>query len=208
VVTIIIGPEESKETFIIHKELICHYSPFFSVAFNSNSKYAEGATQTMKLPDVDVENFGLFVQWVYNQQIDLDPKERDANILPLAKLWTLAERFLITKLQNKIMDKLRVLVEFAESQNLKDFLHYAYESKQKSPLKRLAVDRMAWTTTAQALSTWILDEHLPEGMLVDIVMSLKRDHVHGKVGEGKGLGDAKGYYVEAKAAIKVDPEEA
>ncbi len=45
--------------------------------------------------------------------------------------------------------------------------------KENSPLKRLASDRMAWCTSAQALGAWI--EHLPEGMLVDIVMSIRRN---------------------------------
>jgi hypothetical protein len=188
---------------MVHKELICHYSSFFSTAFNSN--FTETATKTMTLPDVDLDGFGLLVHWFYTQQIDLDPKDRDSYVLPLAKLWTLAERLLITKLQNIIMDKLRVLVEFAEKQNLKDFLHYAYTLKDKSPLKRLAADRMAWCTTPQALGAWI--EHLPEGMLVDIVMSLKKDHVRGKANENKGLGDAKEYYVEVKGVVKADPDE-
>jgi hypothetical protein len=126
-------------------------------------------------------------------------------VLPLAKLWTFAEHFQAVKLQNEIMDKLRILVEFAEKQNLKDFLHYAYESKEKSPLKRLAADRMAWKTTQQALAAWI--DHLPDGMLVDTVMSLKKEHVRGKPNEGKGMGDAKEYYVEGRGAVKVDPEE-
>ena len=105
-------------------------------------------------------NFGLFVHWLYTQKVDLDTKGSDA-VLPLAKLWTFAERFQAIKLQNEIMDKLRILVEFAEKQILKDFLHYAYESKEKSPLKRLAADRMAWKTTQQALAAWI--DHLPDG---------------------------------------------
>ena len=203
VVTIIFGPEDSKETFVVHKDLVCHYSPFFSTAFNSN--FAESTTKAMTLPDVDLDSFGLLVHWLYTQQIDIDSKDGGANVLPMAKLWTLAERFLITKLQNKIMDKLRVLVEFAEKQNLKDFLHYAYEAKEKSPLKQLAADRMAWKTTQQALGAWI--DHLPDGMLVDIVMSLKKEHVRGKPNESKGMGDAKEYYVEAKGLIKDDPEE-
>jgi hypothetical protein len=45
VVTIIIGPEDSQETFVVHKDLICHYSPFFSNAFNSN--FTESATKTI-----------------------------------------------------------------------------------------------------------------------------------------------------------------
>jgi hypothetical protein len=38
--------------------LICHHTPFFSAAFNSNFK--EGITQEMAI-DVDLEAFGLFV---------------------------------------------------------------------------------------------------------------------------------------------------
>ncbi|CZS91171.1 uncharacterized protein RCO7_01475 [Rhynchosporium graminicola] len=37
VVTIFIGPEESKETFTIHKDINCHYSNFFAKAFGSTS---------------------------------------------------------------------------------------------------------------------------------------------------------------------------
>jgi hypothetical protein len=42
---------------------------------------------------------------------------------------------------------------------------------------------------------------------VDIVMSLKKDHVRGKANENKGLGDAKEYYVEVKGVVKADPDE-
>lgn len=202
IVTIIIGPENSQETFIVHKDLICHYSPFFSTAFNST--FTEGLTKTMTLPDVDLNNFGLFVHWLYTQKIDLNTQNSDA-VLPLAQLWTLAERFQAIKLQNSIMDHLRILVEFAEKHNLKDFLHYAYESKETNPLKRLAAYRMAWKTTKQALAAWI--DHLPEGVLVDIVMSLKKEHVRGKPSEGKGMGDAREYYVEAKRVVKAGPGE-
>lgn len=105
------------------------------------------------------------------------------------------------------MNQLRILVEFAGKLNLKDFLHYAYacEGKENSPLKRLAADRMAWKTTRQALAAWI--HHLPEGMLVDIVMSLKKEHVQGKPSEWKGMGDAREYYVEAKRVVKAGPGE-
>jgi hypothetical protein len=44
-------------------------------------------------------------------------------------------------------------------------------------------------------------------MLVDIVMSLKKEHVRGKPNEGKGMDDAKEYYVEGRGTVKADPEE-
>jgi hypothetical protein len=104
------------------------------------------------------------------------------------------------------MDVLHPLVQASEGSNLKSFLHYAYESKH-DVLKRLAADRMAWTTTAQALGVWIKEGHLPEGMLVDVVLSLKREHVHGKTKGCRGFGAAREYYVEVGGKVGGDVEE-
>jgi hypothetical protein len=127
-------------------------------------------------------------------------------VLPLSLLWTLASRFLIPKLQNSIMDVLHPLVQTSEGSNLKSFLHFAYESKS-DVLKRLAADRMAWTTTAYALGVWIKEGHLPEGMLVDVVLSLKREHVHGKTKVNRGFGAAREYYVDVGEKVVESVEE-
>ncbi|KAI9050836.1 hypothetical protein LZ554_004955 [Drepanopeziza brunnea f. sp. 'monogermtubi'] len=208
VVTVIVGPEDTKETFIIHKGIICHYSPFFNAAFNGN--LIEGETQTMRLDDVNSEAFGLLVHYFYTQQIDVDPKDHEENIIPLAQLWVMAGRFMMPALQNKIMDGLRALVEWVEGEGLRKFMHYAYEtSVESTPLKSLATDRMAWTTSAAGLQVWITGGHLPDGMMADIIMSLKRDHIDGAkpTKQYGGLGSAKEYYVRVGEKTAVPKQE-
>lgn len=95
----------NKESFACHKDLICFHSPSFAAACNSTLN--EGATRSITLSNIEVDDFGLLVAWLYTQQIDLDGKDRDANVLPLTKLWALAARFSITKIQNTIMAQLR-----------------------------------------------------------------------------------------------------
>jgi hypothetical protein len=103
------------------------------------------------------------------------------------------------------MNVLHPLVKTPGGANFKLFLHYAYESESDA-LKRLAADRMAWTTS-QALEVWIKDGHLPEGMLVDIVLSLEREHVHGKTKVSRGFGAAREYYVDVGEKVGESVEE-
>ncbi|KAK0104897.1 hypothetical protein ONS95_005162 [Cadophora gregata] len=207
VVTVIIGPEESNETFIIHKDIICHHSSYFANAFNS--KHLESKTQTITIPEVNSDTFGILVEWLYTQKIDIDLKDHDGNILLLSQLWTLAQRFGVPNLQNNIMDGLRPLVECTEGEALKNFLHYAYEAKGTTMLQRLATDRMAWATSANRLEVWMSGGHLPQALLVDIIMSLKKDHVHGLEPTMKfgSFGSAKEYYVGDGEAVVVPKEE-
>jgi len=56
----------SGQKFVVHKELICHSSPFFDRAFNGS--FLEGQTQEMKLEDVEASRFGIFVHWLYTRK--------------------------------------------------------------------------------------------------------------------------------------------
>ncbi|KAH7403725.1 hypothetical protein BKA64DRAFT_707200 [Cadophora sp. MPI-SDFR-AT-0126] len=190
VVTVVVGPEELAESFIIHKDMICHHSSYFAKAFNG--KLLESKTQTMTIPDIDT-----------------DPKDRDGNVILLAQFWILAHRFGVPTLQNNIMDGLRPLVECIEGEALKGFLHYAYDVEGETMLKRLAADRMAWATSAKGLQVWMSGGHLPEGLLEDIIMSLKKDHVHGLEPTTKfgTFGSAKEYYVGEEEKVVIPKQE-
>ncbi|KAF7858872.1 hypothetical protein EAF04_008914 [Stromatinia cepivora] len=59
--------------FGIHKDLICHYSPYFKAAFNSGLE--ESITGIMKLPETKPEVFELFYHWLYNQDLEIPPWE-------------------------------------------------------------------------------------------------------------------------------------
>jgi hypothetical protein len=59
--------ESATTKFLIHKNLLCQYSRFFTAAFNG--KFMEGATQNMVFEEVDADMFGVLVNWIYTQKI-------------------------------------------------------------------------------------------------------------------------------------------
>jgi hypothetical protein len=69
VVAITIGP--TKAIFNVHKDLICHHSEYFRIAYNGRWKEAEDG---VVLEDIEVEVFELFVHWLYAQSF---PKVRE-----------------------------------------------------------------------------------------------------------------------------------
>ncbi|KAE8445851.1 hypothetical protein EG329_012774 [Mollisiaceae sp. DMI_Dod_QoI] len=208
-VIINIGHSDSVEIFAIHRHLLVHYSSYFASAFSP--PHLEAETQTITLPDVCPDTFGLITHWLYTQQLDLIPQEQATNVIPLAKLWCLAAKFRIAKLQNKIMSWLQPVTEGLQGDALKVFLCFVYEedgeNTEKEKLKKLAVDRMAWGTTAKTLGVWIQGGFLPAGMILDVLVALKGDRDGGQ-GQGTKLG-AREYYVsvdEEGAITKVEDE--
>ncbi|KAF2635856.1 hypothetical protein P280DRAFT_522630 [Massarina eburnea CBS 473.64] len=64
-VNIIVGAE--KKRFLIHKDIICHHSEYFRVAFNGEWKEADD--KDVVLEDVDAGMFGIFVSWLYTSKL-------------------------------------------------------------------------------------------------------------------------------------------
>ncbi|KAE9376554.1 hypothetical protein N431DRAFT_288501, partial [Stipitochalara longipes BDJ] len=109
-VTILVGDDSELRPFTLHKDILCKDSPFFDRAFNGNFK--EGETQTMILEDIEPSIFGLFLCWLYSGDIAQrkvgEKEEETLNQTPvqLAKLWILAERFMMPKLQNSVINEI------------------------------------------------------------------------------------------------------
>lgn len=106
IVTFIIGKREFQQTFMVHKSFATLQSPFFRAAFDGI--FQEGTTQTMKLGDIEGHIFGLLVNWLYFQVVEeLETTSLVPEVLvSYGKLWILAERCLIPKLQNAIMKRM------------------------------------------------------------------------------------------------------
>ncbi|KAF2098500.1 hypothetical protein NA57DRAFT_75742 [Rhizodiscina lignyota] len=75
-VTITVGSE--KKAFVVHKDLICHYSKYFKAAFGGNFKEAE--EKKSNLPDVETETFEIFVAWLYKQKLDIEAWKEEKDI--------------------------------------------------------------------------------------------------------------------------------
>ncbi|TVY92543.1 hypothetical protein LAWI1_G001527 [Lachnellula willkommii] len=124
-VTFKIGKDDKIETFVVHKEFACHYSPVLKAAFNSD--FIEGQTQTYILEDIGehgIESFTLFVEWLYTQKLDLLEELKDivdgdkeyrnipvntqrtvAAQTKAAEVWILAEKLLVPSLQNLAIEQ-------------------------------------------------------------------------------------------------------
>jgi hypothetical protein len=94
-----------EQTFLIHKDFICHYSEFFAAAFDGQFK--EGQTQAMTLDDIDPAAFALLVDWFYYQRVESD----GVDLPTLARLWIMGGRFLIS-----------CCTEFGNGQDLYNFV--------------------------------------------------------------------------------------
>lgn len=62
---IVVGPE--KKSFALPIDLLSYYSPVFDRAFYGN--FIEVQTQVMELPEDDVENFEILVDYIFHHSV-------------------------------------------------------------------------------------------------------------------------------------------
>jgi hypothetical protein len=141
VVTIDVGKDDIKETFIIHKGIICSQSSVFDQAFNSI--FLGGYTQTMALDDVKPKAFGLLVRWLYNKDL-LDENMKRPLFFELVQIWILGGRFLIPDLQNTATREIHGYSMVREN-NLVEILQLVYSAEfRESQLRRLISEKFCW----------------------------------------------------------------
>jgi hypothetical protein len=155
----------------------------------------------MKLDDVEGEVFGRLVHWIYYGIIEDYPGPvawPDIIIqtkIAMAKLWVLARRCLIPKLQNQVM---RLLVDHNSrrgltSSQLAKFINYI-EDEDCKELKALMVDTLVWRASSNCFENTF--PHLREALKLEVLRLMKQhcsnDNAH------------KGKLVEERYAVKED----
>lgn len=78
------GP--NAKVFIVHKQYAYAASDVLTAAFNTESGFIEGQTQTYTMEDVSEEVGRLLVHWIYKQKSDLDFEDPAADN-HLVELW-------------------------------------------------------------------------------------------------------------------------
>lgn len=74
-VRILVGPRAAP--FIVHKDLLCSISTYFSGAFKGG--FSEGKTQSLTLDNESVVSFQMFVDWLYGRELrPIQHAEREA----------------------------------------------------------------------------------------------------------------------------------
>jgi len=188
--TIIVGDGPDAMPFSFHQDRLFSCSSSFASAYKEHSN-ANGAT-AMMLQDVEVPVFGLLFFWLYSESIPQrkvgEKEEHTLSQTPaqLAKLWVLAARFGIPKLQNTVIDAIFTAIEdiFHDVESLqltrenpgelmKCFVDFAY-STDLPILRNLAVDRLAWACPRDFFYDMVGD--LPKEAIVDSAKALKSAH--------------------------------
>ncbi|KAI9050835.1 hypothetical protein LZ554_004954 [Drepanopeziza brunnea f. sp. 'monogermtubi'] len=175
-VTIIVSDGDEEEEYLVHRELICSCSVYFSCIINSVIDGNKDSTvTTLRLEDTDPEIFGLVARWIYTSNIE------SAEALTLARLWMLCAEIHMPVLQNRAMEKIRSLLRAGvwPGENLDDIkalVGYAFDENtyrlDRFPLLQKAlVDHFAYLPTG-ALDAWM--EHLPGLLLVHVTKVLNR----------------------------------
>jgi hypothetical protein len=163
-VTFVVGP--AKKEFVIHKSFVCHVSPVLRAAFNSN--FVEGQTQRYILEDTTEAAFHLFSEWVYTQNIYWDGESKDEpSSFSLPRVWVLAEKLLVPKLQNRAMD----LIEDVQKNRgtFGSTVFWVYENTCcGSPLRRIYIHQWAWDFHSSHYR-----RALPAEFLIDLAVYLR-----------------------------------
>lgn len=76
-ITIYMGPEDTKNKYIISKNLLCSVSPFFKTAFEES--YKEGQEHIWIMDSDKAEDLELLIQWLYTDTIVLHQRQLASN---------------------------------------------------------------------------------------------------------------------------------
>ena len=102
IVTIYVGPDHYP--FLLHKGRLCQHSAFFEKAFHGS--FDEASTGSMYMEEDGVDEFQLFEEWLYTDELNYAEDSSDPSHL-LVKVFCLAEKVGIPELQNATLDTIR-----------------------------------------------------------------------------------------------------
>ncbi|CZR51147.1 uncharacterized protein PAC_01022 [Phialocephala subalpina] len=163
------------EPFIVHRDFATCYSPVLKAAFESG--FIEGQKQEYRFDeDFDEDVIRILSQWFYTQKIDLGNIREpdlgppistiDLRIDCLIKLWVLADRLLIPKLQNVAIESLKVI------SNEASVLPADLNTAKGSPLRIWFIYQFAfeydvgnYLEQAQRFPHGTLEGHVPDFLL-------------------------------------------
>lgn len=188
--------------FLVHKEVACYHSIVFDGAFNGG--FRETETLEYELDDTTPRAFQLLVQWLYSQRLELQQlrpnhkalklstEDRSEN-MALVELWVLADRLLVPRLQNHVIEymyKVFVRTQFIPAQTWK-FI-FGTDVSVHSPLRQYAIDLAACFVDEETYDELEESDLLPTGLLVGVAK------IWAKQRFSKGTKGFMGAYLEPK----------
>ena len=177
-VTLHVGPD--KTLFQVHQDFLFDASPVFKAAFGG--KFQEASERSMSLPDDDRDSVGRMISWLYTRKIELTVPVSNETCaecyMQLAELNTLADKYDIYLLKNRIVDELFGLAK--GPRNIKPpqepVIAYIYNNTTKgSSFRKLMV---AWYTYGIDFQWYDRDiagaslAAIPQDFAVDLALAL------------------------------------
>ncbi|KAH7360630.1 hypothetical protein BKA65DRAFT_189714 [Rhexocercosporidium sp. MPI-PUGE-AT-0058] len=159
-------PDMPEKKYIIHKSIACYHSPVLDKAFNG--PYTEGQTQVMTIEDFDrPDAFGAIQSWMYTQNTDGWKDEMgEEHDRKLYFVWILADRLIMPKLQNQVMNLLMDIRIFSLL-----WLGFIYKNTSpESKLRSFVSDRFATSINLRDKKTWLKAE-VPVEFLLDLLFA-------------------------------------
>ena len=130
----------------------------------------------MKLPEVDVEEFELFVTWLSNQSFWSTSDDDDSwpSFDCLVKLYVFADMVQVPSLMNQTLDTLRHTSDLKRTLPHRSTLSFAWENTTaQSPLRRLIVDWVVWEFHISSINEdWV--NELPAECISEVLKAMRR----------------------------------
>ena len=177
-ITVLVG--ETEQRFTLHKGIVTQHSAFFRAA--CNGKFKESIEETVRLPEVDVAIFKIYVQWIYTGEIvvidpeeltDHESKNAPTRYLRLTQLYVLADRLEDVHLRNAVVDTFLKLVDETRKCPSIRAIEKAYEQTAGgSMLRILFSDYYVQLDCAE----WFKEcrEDLPQDFIFDVLVQSKQ----------------------------------
>ncbi|KAJ5726046.1 uncharacterized protein N7483_007403 [Penicillium malachiteum] len=189
-VQINVGP--SGTPFDIHVELLCSCSPYFDLLYG-NRTLEPIPSDPICFPDEDPDVFAELLAWMYHGDDSIDIPSR-SDVFFLLRLWILAEKFEVFKLQNHAIELLRIEIDKRPGRVLGvNKVDYVYTHTQpQSPLRLFFVDN--WVRNATQAHLLSRQEPLPYPFLKSFCSALLERRENPNTAEGE-FDFAERYYV-------------
>ncbi|KAJ6031606.1 hypothetical protein N7540_002338 [Penicillium herquei] len=156
-----VGP--SGTPFDVHVELLCSYSPYFDSIY-SNRTVEPIPSDPISFPEDDPDVFAELLAWMYHGDNSIDIPSR-SDVFFLLKLWILAAKFEVSKLQNHVMQLCKIGFDKKPDRILdEEKIQYVYTNTwPQSPLRLFLVDH--WARNASHAYFQSRQETLPRSFL-------------------------------------------
>ena len=169
-VCIVVGCDKTK--YILHKSLICHYSSYSKGAFEG--RFQEAETKNLNLEEDEPEIFEMFARALYSGLLLTSIHLDSTKCFDLLKLWILADKLLVPKLKNHIINLIFKNEMYHSSFDLKPHYHWIWEhTSDDSKLRSFLVARYAFLYNLDEAFDDADDSAFPMSMLIEVIERLK-----------------------------------